>query len=226
MKTRLFNRKLLEFIKTIFLIWFFLCLFKFFEYGFGVKLSKLFLIGFCLLIIYIFWETINNFQYFINSSNKFLKETKRYYYLKYEIIKQKKTFIKFSKHPGPKQILLLSVLVITILIVWDFLIKHIFKKNYLLAIFLIGIVLDIIFVKPLSDIVVFFIASIWIIVIRLFKFGGNVSLFCSFILLVLCILSIFLQERIYIDKTSVWIFVLLAIGIFQEIFFSLRRKKI
>lgn len=226
MKIRLDRKKIFEFIKTIFLTWYLLCLFKFINYGFRVNLSKLFWVSFAFFAIYIVWELIKNFQYYFEKFSKFLQETRRYYYSKYEILKNKKILNWFSNRFGFKQFFLLWILLITVFILWDYLIKYAFKNNYLLALYLFGVFVDIVFIKQLVDIVFLLLICVWIAIVRLFKFSGNVSFLCSFILIVLCCVFIILKETVYINKTSVWIFLFLTIGVFQEIFLSLLRKKI
>lgn len=94
-----------------------------------------------------------------------------------------------------------------------------FKKNEssILTIMFLSIVADIFFPGASNDIRIFSITTIYIASIWFYKIKSRATfIFALFILAIMFILLLFTSTSANTEKAAVWLFFLIAIGIFQQ----------
>lgn len=79
----------------------------------------------------------------------------------------------------------------------------------------IAILFDIFFLRFTSDFLIFFLTALWVLVVKLYKFEGRVSVAVALGFLILCpILLIFKKEAIA-EKAAIWTYMFLVVGVIQ-----------
>lgn len=92
-----------------------------------------------------------------------------------------------------------------------------------LTVIWIAVIGDIIFGQIQSDLIFFGILGLYFIAISIYKLNSKATfLFCFFILGLLFIEFLFTGPSPSAEKASVWLFLFMATGILQEIFFNKR----
>ncbi|MGB9911201.1 MAG: hypothetical protein ACPLKP_01205 [Microgenomates group bacterium] len=105
--------------------------------------------------------------------------------------------------------------------------KFIKKYQLVILIFTIfGILFDIFLVKFISDLVILFLAGLWILTIKLYKFEGRDSVKVALGLLILCPILLILKKDFLAEKSAIWVYVFLVIGVIQMMFEVLREEKV
>ena len=104
--------------------------------------------------------------------------------------------------------------------------KFLGKNKFLILIFCgLGVFFDIFFLKFTSDFLIFFLTGLWILVVKLYKFEGRVSVGMALGFLVLCPFLLILKKEAIAEKAAIWTYMFLVVGVIQEIWLLRSRNK-
>jgi len=103
--------------------------------------------------------------------------------------------------------------------------KFLSKNKFLILIFCgFGILLDIFFLKLTSDFLIFFLTGLWILVVRLYKFEGRVSVAVALGFLILCPFLLIFKKEAIAEKAAIWVYMFLVVGVIQ-MFIEVKKEK-
>lgn len=92
------------------------------------------------------------------------------------------------------------------------------NKSPILTIIFLGIIADILFFGPSEDIRIFTIITLYIFSIWFYKLKSSLTFrFALFVLALMFLLLLFTSTSGNTEKAAVWLFFLIAIGIFQQL---------
>jgi len=91
-------------------------------------------------------------------------------------------------------------------------------KHGILLLTGVGIFINIFLFLPIWDLLILLLIGLWIISIWLYKFEGRVSVFSGIIFLSLCPFLLLFGQELIAEKSAVWFFMFLLVGVIQMIF--------
>ena len=207
--------KIFNFLKKIlyssFFLWVLLIVLKRLNLKPEIKVSFFFFL-FLLLFLIIFFRQILIFSILsLNKINIYLKLTKKSIDIKsrnalhllplliHQFLKFLKGFPRFLKA------------VLTSYFFW-----------LILGIF--GILLDIFVLKFTSDLLILFLTGLWILSVFHFKFEGRVSISLALGFLILCPFLLIFNKETIAEKSAVWAYMFLLVGVIQMIIEYIRKE--
>ncbi|HUW22019.1 MAG TPA: hypothetical protein VMW41_05155 [Candidatus Bathyarchaeia archaeon] len=98
---------------------------------------------------------------------------------------------------------------------WQTLKSFILSKYNILAAVSLGIVLDILAFTFTSDWLILFLVCLWLLSIKRFKFTGIISVAGGLFFLFFCPFLLILKKESFAEKTAIWAYIFLAIGVAQ-----------
>ncbi len=95
-------------------------------------------------------------------------------------------------------------------------------RSFLWPVLVVGILVDIFFIKSNSDPVTFFLLFVWILTVLAFNLKGKHSFIAALVLLLLAqVLAIFRVDLTppvtSLEKTVVWAYLFLAVGVIKQV---------
>lgn len=97
------------------------------------------------------------------------------------------------------------------------------NKSVLLTVIRLIVIEDIIFFQTQSDLVYFWILGLYMLATGFYKLTSKETFFfCFFIVALLFIEFVFTGTSEHTEKAAVWLFLFMAIGIFQELLLDKR----
>ena len=96
--------------------------------------------------------------------------------------------------------------------IWHFSINLIRNRKVVLITTLGFIALDILFFKTTTDLVVIFLAGLWILSAGRYHFKGNISVIGGLALLLLCPFLLIFKKVAVAEKSAIWAYVFLLFG--------------
>ena len=91
-----------------------------------------------------------------------------------------------------------------------------FLALVLLSLTFLGLFFNIFISDSTSNLVILFLAGLWILVIRLYGYGGGVSVGMGLGFLMVCPFLLILEELAVAEKVAIWAFMFLLVGIGQQ----------
>jgi hypothetical protein len=88
----------------------------------------------------------------------------------------------------------------------------------------ISILFDIFFLKFTSDFLIFFLTGLWVLVVKLYKFEGRVSVAVALGFLVLCPFLLIFKKEAIAEKAAIWAYMFLVVGVIQ-MFIEVKKEK-
>lgn len=79
----------------------------------------------------------------------------------------------------------------------------------------VGVLFDIFFLKFTSDLVILFLAGLWVLTVRLYKFEGRDSIKVALGLLILCPILLIFKKDFIAEKAAIWVYMFLVVGVIQ-----------
>ncbi len=92
------------------------------------------------------------------------------------------------------------------------------KKIYVAFLPVIFMLIDIIFINKylyLTYIIIIIISLTWILSVITYKFDSSVSYLLATFFLILCMVSLLIQQSYFAEKFAMWVYILLVIGVIQ-----------
>jgi hypothetical protein len=210
---------------TIFFLWLLLVIIKKFGFSFGVHLSVFFRIFLFLFVIWsvwlakIRWLEISAIikKIWENIKNEFVTETKE---IQKEVHESLPCFLVGKT--GTILSFFIAILFSFFILPWR-LVKKIFKKYILnqislLVLVSLGIFMDIFIFKFTSNLLILPLVGLWILSVKHYKFKSKVSITGALIFLIICPFLLILNWDTVAEKSAVWAYIFLVIGVWQLFF--------
>ena len=229
-----FFSKYTRFLGTIFFLWLCLKIAKIFGFDFAVNLSFFFWAFLLLSFPLIIWEIKNNWNRIceitknvileILTKSKDVQNLRRFrnkFGMTRElgITRDRKT----EKHGFFDKIFNAGFI---ISIIFRFVFKElVFSKKIILPIVIFGIIFDIFIFHSTSDLLILFLTGLWIWSIRIFKFNGRVSIASTLVFLLMCPFLLILNKELIAEKSAIWAYMFLAVGVVQEFVENMRESR-
>jgi len=99
------------------------------------------------------------------------------------------------------------------------------RKKTILMVAGLGIFCDLFFVNFVSDLIIFFLILLWILVVWLYHLSNKISVSSGLIFLTFCPFFLIFGKESRADKFAVWSFMFLAIGITQIVIEYVKEEK-
>jgi hypothetical protein len=97
-------------------------------------------------------------------------------------------------------------------------------KHLLFLICVIGVLIDVFFLKFTSDFLIFLLTALWVLVVKLYKFEGRVSVAVALGFLVLCPFLLIFKKEAIAEKAAIWTYMFLVVGAIQ-MFIEVKKEK-
>lgn len=219
-----------RFIGTIFFLWLFLQLAKEFGFAFALDLSLFFKLLLILLLVLVVWEI--RIRWLAISQlikNSFYKTENEFIIMTRTIQKEIAAFSPeiLAGRIGRIFALVLAVVVTFFCFFWGFLkvlIALIFQPLNVMLFMILGIFAYIFIFDFTSGLIILILIGSLIYVVRKFRFNGKFSLACSLIFLTMCPFLLILKKEQIAEKTAIWTYVFLVVGVVQTAWESRRRN--
>ena len=226
-----FFSKYSRFLGMIFFVWLCLKIAKIFNFDFAVDLSFFFWVFLFLSFPLIVWWIKKNWnkicQIIRNTNLKirkiFLGKTKSIqdlhrFQIQSGMIKERKL-----EKSGPTGKFINTGFII--FIIRFFLKNWILSKKTFLLIVLLGLFFDIFVFHSTSDLLILFLAGLWIWSIRIFKFNGRVSIIFALVFLLMRPFLLILDKELIAEKSAIWAYMFLVMGVIQEFIKSMKENR-
>jgi len=195
-----------------FFLWLLLAFLKMFNLKMEIKISFFFLLFiFLFLIIYhrkiLFLSTLflNKINFVLKTSKKLkFTESRSVSYLFYFFIRE---FLKFLKGFH-----LFLKLILTNYFFW-------------LMLSILGVLLDTFVLKSTFDLLILFLAGLWILSAYHFKFKARNSISLALFFLILCPFLLISKKELIVEKAAIWAYIFLVVGVAQIIIDNIKEKK-
>ena len=209
--------KILNFLKKIlyssFFLWMFLIFLKEFNLKPEIKVSLFLFLSLSLFLIIFFRQILIFSILSLNRFNILLK------------ISKKRVKIR-SENPSYLLLLLLRVFLKLFIQGFSLFLKFILSNYFFwLILGILVILLDIFVFKFTSYFLILFLTSLWILYVHLYKIKGKVSIGLTLGFLILCLLFSIFKKELIVEKTAIWVYVFLAIGVTQMIIECVKGEK-
>jgi len=99
-------------------------------------------------------------------------------------------------------------------------------KHWIFLLTGVGIFINIFLFLPIWDLLILLLIGLWAIDIWLYKFEGKVSVFGGIIFLSLCPFLLLFGKEPIAEKSAVWFFMFLLVGVIQMIFEYIKERDI
>ena len=91
-------------------------------------------------------------------------------------------------------------------------------RIFILLASVFGVLAHLFFLSFISDLKLLFLTVLWILSIWLYKLESRVSIAASLIFLTVCPFLLILGKETMVEKTTVWFYIFLVIGVSQGVF--------
>lgn len=221
-----------RFLGAFFLLWLFLWTAGKFGFNFGIDLRFFFRVFFGLFLVFLVYETKIRWPVIYPIIKTLILKIRDKFTLKTEIIKKElissspKTFAGKTGNP---LVLVLAVIISLFSFFRQFFkaLSHlIFQPGILLVFVILGILSDIFIFNFTSSLIILFLVGFWVWIVYHFKFKGKVSIGLALGFLILCPFLLVYKKALIAEKTAIWVYVFLIIGVAQLFIEYLKEEKI
>jgi len=212
-----------RFLGTIFLLWLFIWIAAKFGFGFGVDRRLFFRVFFWFFWIYLVWEIKIRWPVIYPVIKTLSLKVKDEFTLKTETIKKEIISSSpkiFAGKTGNSLVLTLAVILSLFSFFRQFLkalSRFILQPSILLVFAILGILTDIFVFDFTSDVIILILAGLWVWVVWHYKFKGEVSVSGALVFLIMCPFLLIFKKDLVAEKAANWAYMLLLIGVIQEI---------
>jgi len=203
-----FFEKYKRFLGVFFLLWSFLWTAGKFGFDFGVDLVIFFRIFLWMFLVLMFWEAW----------------TRRVFIKTVFWDTQKQISSELDQYPTAwSKAVHFFLLVFSSF--WKLFNQFALSRVAILAFCALGILIDIFVFSFTSDLIILFLAGSWIWSIRSYKFEGRVSVAGALVFLVMCPFLLIFEKDLIAEKSAIWAYMFLVIGVIQMFFENLREER-
>ncbi len=102
-----------------------------------------------------------------------------------------------------------------------------YLEEYKVLLFLtgIGIFVDIFILKLILDTPILFLIGLWILSIWVHRFEARISIVGGLIFMAMCPFLLMMELELFVEKTAIWAFIFLVVGVGQMIVEYIRKEK-
>ena len=98
-------------------------------------------------------------------------------------------------------------------------------KFFVLVIAVVGIFVDTFFLDFSSDLIILVLIFLWVLVVWLYGYEGRVSVGMGLGFLILCPLLLIFDVDAIAEKTAIWAYMFLVVGVIQQIIECFREQE-
>lgn len=98
-------------------------------------------------------------------------------------------------------------------------------KFWVLVIAGVGVFVDTFFFDFSLDLIILALILLWVLSVWLYKFEGRVSIAVALVFLALCPFLLILNKEAVAEKSAIWAYVFLVVGVAQEVVEYRKSKK-
>ena len=210
-----------RFLGAFFLLWLFLWTAGKFGFGFGVEPFFLFKLVFLLGAVWVVGEIWINWDKIHPALKAFWAKQKSEFFSRTKATQAE--IVSFSPKilGGKAGGLVVLPLAVTSGVFRGFggivkgFFQVLFSKEGVLFLGALGILVDIFVFSFTSDLIILFLVGLWIWSIRSYRFEGRVSVAAALVFLVTCPFLLILEKDLIAEKTAVWAYMFLVVGVGQ-----------
>jgi len=201
-----------KFLFNLFAIWFFLVILKVFKVDFGLNLFTFFKILLLLTFFLVTFEVKRRWtgirpiikSFFLESKNKITEPLAQYPSTISKVIHFFPLFFRYS---------------------WRGFKKYSLFRDILLASCFFGILFDVFLFGLSSNFIILFFTGLWILIVKLYKFEGRISVVIAFLFLMMCPFLLIFKKDLIAEKVAIWVYIFLVIAAVQMTIGYMKEQK-